>query len=160
MHEFIDECQQIEILAGKIYQHLATNRSYGKEVRDVFQRLSSEEWTHARQLDLVLQTPRNELDAQARLSWAKVRDVRLHAEQILYMVRRGGVGEEGALKIAVTMEEEFIKVHVQNSVGFFNPALAELFARLKADDQEHVDLLNNCLRQWRRQDRARQSLPS
>jgi len=151
MQGFLSDCHQIEVLAGKTYQLFAVNRSYPREVRDVFQRLSSDEFSHAQHIDLLRQTSLSELDVLARISQEKIRLTRMHAEQFFYLADKGGIDEEKAMQMAVEMEEQFVKVHVQNSLQFSNPQLTELFAKLKSEDQDHIDALNGCLRWWRRQ---------
>ena len=160
MRGFWDDCHQIEIIAGRIYQRFAVNRSYAKEVREVFQRLSLDESAHARHLEQLRQTDLAELDLVTRISREKVRDTRRLAEQLFFLVERGGQDEAQALDMAIQIEQEFIKVHVQNAFHFYNRNLAEVFARLRTDDQDHIDRLNDCLRWWQRQRRERNKAQS
>ncbi len=56
--------------------------------------------------------------------------------------------EEDALRLAVKMEREFIKVHVRNVLAFKNQKLEKLFDDLAQGDQQHIDTLNACVTAW------------
>lgn len=154
MYSFLSDCHKIEELACKIYQHLAGNRALDKEVRQLFLRLSNDERSHAQHLDLVLQASSKEIDAIPSVSREKIRDAKILAEQLFYMVDRGGLNNEKALQLAEQMEQEFVKAHVHNSVHFYDKNVSELFDKLRIEDQDHIDALNDCLKWWRRKVRA------
>lgn len=155
MFNFLSDCRQIEEITGKTYQLLAMNRSYAPEVRKVFQRLSNDEQAHAKHLDLVHQTPSNQLDVQTKVSSERVQHAKMLAEQLFYLADKGGLKEERALEMAVQMEQEFVKVHVHNSLHFYNKDVAKLFDKLRIEDQDHIDVLNDCLKWWRRQQKSK-----
>lgn len=149
MYIFLSHCRKIEELASKTYQQFARNMTYSKKVRKVFQKLSDDERSHARNIDLVLQASKQEADALPRVAWEKLKDSENLAEELFRVACRGDLSEEKALQIAIQIEQEFIKIHIQNVLQFHNPKLVELFDTLNAEDRKHIDTLSECLRWWR-----------
>lgn len=148
MRGFLSDCHKIESLAGEVYQRLAIDGSYAPQVRDLFHQLSNDERAHARELDLVMQMPDPELDAVGRLS-REILDasLRLAGEMVRTLDSRR-LSEEEALRLAVAMEQQFLAVHVNNAVHFYNKKVAALFDELGSQDQVHLDRLRACLTWW------------
>lgn len=148
MYNFLGDCQKIEELAKHIYQRFADNESYANEVRKVFRKLSIDEKVHARNLDLVRQATNREMESLPTLTIEKLNEALELAEKMHRYVERVVLGEEKALKIAIDMENKFIKVHANNVLHSSNQRLADLFDQLGREDQEHLDTLKDCLKWW------------
>lgn len=148
MRDFLGDCHRIETIASQIYQQLAGDPAYAKEVRSVFHCLCNDERAHAREIDLVLQTPEQELDAVNLVSWERIDAALRLAEAMAARVNSRRLSEEEALRLAVDMEQQFVNVHVNNTLSFNNRRVAALFADLGSGDQTHVDQLRQCLHWW------------
>ena len=148
MRSFLIDCIRIETLASKTYQLLANNKAYAKEVCKVFQKLSDDELTHARHIDLVLQANEKDIEATPMISGEKISHGVNLAESVLQKVERKRLNEEEALRLAVSLEQQFLKVHVNNAVHFHNLKLAELFNKLGSEDEAHLNTLKECLKWW------------
>jgi rubrerythrin len=148
MRSFLGDCKRIEELAGKIYQKLADDETYADEIRTVFQKLSDDEKAHARHIDLVLQADEKELVLTPLISDEKLDAVLTSAEYLLRKVEREELNEETSLRLAVHLEQEFVRVHINNALFFSNQTLAELFDKLGKEDEEHLNTLKDCLRWW------------
>lgn len=155
MRGFLRDCCRIEELAGLIYQRLAGESAYAPEVRTLFNRLAGEELDHARQFDLLLQGTAPEIEGGKRISWERVDTALQLAEEMLASLDSRRLEEEEALRLAVRMEQEFIRVHVHNAVHFHNPRLAALFEELGRQDEAHLDRLRQVLTWWHSQRRQR-----
>ena len=148
MRSFLIDCIRIETLASKTYQLLANNKAYAKEVCKVFQKLSDDELAHARLIDLVLQANEKDIEATPMISGEKISHGVNLAESVLQKVERKRLNEEEALRLAVSLEQQFLKVHVNNAVHFHNHKLAELFNKLGSEDEAHLNTLKECLKWW------------
>ena len=148
MRSFLIDCIRIETLASKTYQLLANNKAYAKEVCKVFQKLSDDELAHARLIDLVLQANEKDIEATPMISGEKISHGVNLAESVLQKVERKRLNEEDALRLAVSLEQQFLKVHVNNAVHFHNLKLAELFNKLGSEDEAHLNTLKECLKWW------------
>jgi len=148
MRSFLIDCIRIETLASKTYQLLANNKAYAKEVCKVFQKLSDDELAHARLIDLVLQANEKDIEATPMISGEKISHGVNLAESVLQKVERERLSEEDALRLAVSLEQQFLKVHVNNAVHFHNLKLAELFNKLGSEDEAHLNTLKECLKWW------------
>ncbi|NOR50150.1 MAG: hypothetical protein GQ530_03845 [Desulfuromonadales bacterium] len=148
MRSFLGDCKRIEELAGRIYQKLAGDETYADEVRTVFQKLSDDEKAHALHIDLVLQADEKELDVTPLISDEKLDAVLTTAEYLLRKVEREELDEETSLRLALHLEQEFTRVHINNALFFNNQKLTELFDKLGKEDEEHLNTLKNCLRWW------------
>lgn len=148
MRGFLEDCQKIESLAGEIYQRLAVDTAYAPEVRGVFQQLSNDERAHARQIDMVMQSPEKELDAVGKIAWESVAAAVALAEGMVATLDRRRLSEEESLRLAIEVEQQFVKVHINNAVHFYNQRLAALFEELGSHDQAHLDRLRACLKWW------------
>lgn len=95
---------------------------YQIEVRQVFQQISSEASSHAQLLDLVPGSKQlqdcADIYVVPRVSRDKIKAARKPAEEIFVRVGRGGLSVEEDLRLAVRMEEEFMKVHIHHSLYF------------------------------------------
>lgn len=148
MRGFLSDCHKIETLAGEIYERLATDSAYAPEVRNVFEKLGNDERSHARDIDMVLQIPEYELKAGQKVSWDIVDAAVKLAERFVATINRGRLNEEQALRLAVEMEQQFVKVHVHNAMHFYNERIEALFEDLGKHDRAHLDRLRECLAWW------------
>ncbi len=148
MRGFLIDCRRIETLASKIYQHLANNKAYAKEVRKVFQKLSDDERAHARHIDLMLPSDEKEVAATPIIAWEKISHGVTLAESRLQKVERERLSEEEALRLAVDLEQQFLKVHINNALHIHNQKLADLFNKLGSEDEDHLNTLKDCLKWW------------
>lgn len=154
MRGFLSDCHQIERLAGEIYQHLADDCDYAPSVRALFQKLAMDEWDHSRQLDLAMQIPSKELNAVSRIAWERVDAALQLAKRMLAEVSGRRFSEEEALRLAVQIEEQFVRVHVDNALHFDDRRVAALFEGLARSDQAHLDTLREGLARWHRERKA------
>ncbi len=148
MRKFLGDCKRVEEIAGKIYQQLAGDENYADEVRKVFQKLSDDERAHARHIDMVLQANENELVMTALIPDEKLDAVLTTAEYLLRKVEREELDEETSLRLALHLEQEFTRVHINNALFFNNQKLTELFDKLGKEDEEHLNTLKDCLTWW------------
>lgn len=148
MRSFLSDCKRVEEVASKIYQQLADDETYASEVRKVFQKLSDDERAHVRHIDLMLQANENEIDATQMIPEEKLYDAIKNAEFLLRKVEQEELNEETSLRLAVHLEKEFAKVHINNALFFRNPKLADLFDKLGKEDEEHLNTLKDCLEWW------------
>lgn len=151
MDGLLNDCYRIEQLAGEIYHRLAIDQGYAPEIRGVFHALGSDERAHARQIDMVRQTAGRELNAIGRIAWESVDVALQQAERMAAELDRRRLDEVEALRLAVEMEQAFVKVHVNNALHFRNPRVAALFEELGSQDQLHLDRLRECLKWWHRE---------
>jgi len=145
MRGFLNDCYKVETLAAAIYDRLAGEGSYSATLRGVFRQLARDERGHAQQIDLVLQVPVETLDAAASVAGHVVDAALQSAQEMLEALDRGPLDAEGALRLAVRMENQFSLVHVDQAVHFYNPRVAALFGKLADEDREHIDRLRQCL---------------
>lgn len=148
MRGFLEGCHRVESLAGEIYQRLAIDSSYAPEVRDVFLKLSNDERAHARQIGMIMQTPEQELKAISNVSWESIDEAVQLAEEMVRTLDQRRLNEEEALRLAVEMEQQFVKVHISNAMHFFNERIAAFFEELSVQDEAHLNILRECLTWW------------
>ena len=148
MRSFLTDCKSVEEIASKIYRQLADNETYASEVRKVFQKLSDDERAHARHIDLVLQANDKEIVGTQMIPEEKLNDALANAEFLLRKVEQEELSEEKSLRLAVHLEQEFAKVHINNALNFRNQKLVELFDKLGREDEEHLITLKECLEWW------------
>ena len=151
MRALLNNCRQIEDRVNRIYRLLAARPEYGAEVRTLFGRLAADEVDHCLQLDQALQVPDLQRLGVSRISLAKVEEALRQAGELLAAVQARTCSEEEALRLAMTLEENFIKVHLDNAVQVTDRQLATLFATLGWSEEEHLALLRDFLRKWRHQ---------
>jgi rubrerythrin len=152
MQGFLNDCHQIELLAGEIYGTLAAGTGYADEVRELFQRLAADELDHSRQIDLALHVPEDLAGAVSRIAGAQVGAMLKRVTQMLKGVTRSRLSEEEALRLALEMEQKFVKIHLDNAVHFKDPRVIALFQSLARSDEAHLDTLRDYLtRRWHRE---------
>jgi len=142
------DCGRIERLAAEIYQQLANQTGFCNEVRETFARLAEDEREHAAQLEMPLQFPEEQLGMVKRISWQKVVEGLEKIRQIERDIETYASSEEAALKMAIELENCFIKVHLDNAIHFTEPRIAELFRHLGRGDEAHLETLRQCLGWW------------
>lgn len=97
---------------------------------------------------MALQANEKEIDANILIPEAKISDALANAMFLLRKVEREALSEEKSLRLAVHMEQAFVKVHINNALYFRNQKLAELFDQLGREDEEHLNTLKECLAWW------------
>jgi len=160
MRLLLNDCRQVEEVAGRIYQHLASIPGFAAEVRATFQQLAADEVEHSRQLEQALQLPEPGRLGVNRIAWTKVDEALQLARSLLSEVQQKKFSEEEALRLAVNLEEGFVKIHLDNAVHFKSQRFADLFNGLGRSDQDHLTTLRECLRWWQQQKRAAGRRPS
>ena len=148
MRSYLSNCKRIEEISSILYQQLASDEAYDIKVREVFQKLSKDEKAHARQIDLVLQSNENEIEVTEMIAGEKLNDALTLAEDLCQQVQKENLNEENALRLAVQMETQFVKVHVNNALHFHNLKLSELFNKLGSEEEAHLNTLKKCLKWW------------
>ena len=151
MRALLNNCRQIEDMVSHIYRLLAARPEYSAEVRTLFGRLAADEVDHCLQLDQALQVPDLQRLGVSRIASAKVADALRQAGGLLAAVQARTCSEKEALRLAITLEENFVKVHLDNAVQITDRHLATLFTTLGRSEEEHLALLHECLKGWRRQ---------
>jgi rubrerythrin len=149
MYKLLAECRKIEENANRIYKLLAKNEHYPQKLKDLFISLSTDELEHARVIELAMHASQKELDAMAYISWNKINEAVTLSEKYLQQAQKNLVSEEESLKMAIDMEQTFVKIHVQNALYFNDNKLNNLFQSLEDEDQKHIDTLKSCLAWWR-----------
>lgn len=148
MQRYLNDCRRIEEVASTLYQQLAADKTYHSKVREVFQKLSNDEKEHMLNIDLVLQANDKDIDVREMIAGEKLNDALVLAEHLLQKVQNENLNEEKALRLAVEMEQQFVKVHVDNALYFHDQKLSELFNRLGSEDETHLSTLKECLKWW------------
>jgi len=154
MQELLRNCSVIERLAGEIYQQLAAAATDPGRISETFTRLAQDERDHARLIDLALGVPAENLDVVTRIAWLKVDEALQKVRRLHREVGSRSLSEEEALRLAVRMEQDFIKVHLDNALHFFDRRTAVLFEDLARSDEAHLASLRECLEWWHRQRRT------
>lgn len=148
MKAVLIDCERIERLAADIYQQLAGQTGFSNEVRETFARLAEDERDHAAQLEMTLQFPEQQLGMVKRISWEKLAEGLEKIRRIERDIETYARSEEAALKMAIDLENSFVKVHLDNAMHFTEPRVAELFGHLGRGDEAHLDTLRQCLSRW------------
>lgn len=160
MRLLLNDCRQVEEVASRIYQYLASVPDFAAEVRTTFQQLATDELEHSRQLEHALQVPEPERLGINRIAWVKVDEALQIARKLLSEVQQKKISEEEALRLAVNLEESFVKIHLDNALHFSDQRFAELFTGLGRSDQDHLTTLRECLRWWQQRKKSVSSTPS
>ena len=148
MYGFLFECKKIEENAHQTYRLLAKNDQYPEKLREVFLSLSDDENGHARAIDLAMQANKEDLDVTPFISWEKITEAKSLSDEFLCKAQRTLVAEEDSLRMAIEMEQVFVKIHIQNALHFNDKNLLELFQALEDEDQKHIETLKDCLKWW------------
>jgi rubrerythrin len=142
------DCGKIERLAGDIYRKMACQPGFCDTVRSTFARMAEDEQEHAAQLEMALQFPEQTLGMVKRISWEKVAEGLERLKQINRELNQYLASEENALKMAIELENGFVRMHLDNAIHFKDPRIAELFQRLGRGDETHLETLKECLTWW------------
>ena len=145
MRDFLLECYKVEKLAAKVYTKFAGNPSYPKAVCELFQKLAADELEHSRVIDLVMQTPEQELDATPALSTGEVDEMLELANALLAEAERGNLSANEALEFALRIEHHLVQVHANNALEPKSERLGKFFKELAQYDRAHVDQIQACI---------------
>lgn len=148
------DCEKIERLAAEIYQQLSRQPGFCEPVRTTFARLADDEREHAAQLAMAVQWADPALGMAKRISGQKVAEGLTKIQGLMRELERHAASEEAALKMAIDLENSFVRIHLENAVYFSEPRIAQLFEVLGRQDDDHLTTLKDCLAWWhsRRQD--------
>jgi len=151
MIQLLNDCSSIERLAGEIYSLLSREGSYCERVRATFRQLASDEVEHARQLELAIRGCSRDGSAVKRISWTVVDALLGQVLDWRNQVQKSPPTEEEALRLALELERNLVRIHVDHAIHFDDPRIFKLFQGLGRSDEEHLGTLRNCLEWWHRQ---------
>jgi rubrerythrin len=148
MKAILLDCGKIERLAEDIYRQMARQSEFSEKVRATFTQMAEDEREHAAQLDLALQFPEESLGMVKRISWEKVAEGLDLINKIYQDIDHYLASEEAALKMAIELENKFVRMHLDNAIHFRVPRIAGLFQQLSCEDESHLETLRACLSWW------------
>jgi len=148
LEPLLKACWQIEEIAAEIYRILASG-PYAEPLRRSFATLARDEREHAAQLEQALRLRIDQPMAQKRIAWERVEEALDLAGQLRGRLTAAPRDVEEALQLAIQLEKNFVKVHLENAVFFEDERVAGLFRGLARGDEEHLQTLTDCLQWWR-----------
>lgn len=151
MPGFLRDCRKIETLVSQVYQHFAAQSDYPERIRQLFRQLASDEEEHARQFDLALQLPAGTIGSVRRIAGEKVTRGVDMAQTLLQDLQYHRCDVEKALKVALRLEEEFVRIHLDNSVLMSDERISAVFTNLARGDEEHLATLRETIVWWKGQ---------
>jgi len=151
MRQLLNDCQKIELLASEMYSYLADNQEYAEPVRQAFRHLATDEIEHSRQIDAAMGLPEGALDVSSRIAGEKVSEALQLARRFQKDILGRRLNEEDALRLAIKLEEAFVRVHLDNALHFHNQREAAVFKGLAHSDEDHLNTLRDCLKWWQNQ---------
>lgn len=148
MNGILVDCGSIERLAAEIYQRLAAQTTFSETVRKTFARLAADEVEHAAQLDLAQKFPESSAAMVKRISGEKISEALAEIKRISHDLPQYIHSEEDALKMAIDLENSFVRIHLDNAFYFTDTRYSKLFDNLGRGDAAHLESLKECLRWW------------
>lgn len=151
MQGFLNDCCKIELMVSRIYQHFAAQPDYPERLRQLFRQLAQDEEEHARQFDLALELPEGAVGSVKRITWEKVSQGLNKARTLFQDLQHHQCDAEKALKVAMRLEEEFIRIHLDNSILITDERISSMFRGLAKGDDEHLAVLREHVEWWKQQ---------
>jgi len=151
MRGYLNDCCKIELMASRIYQHFANQVEFPERLRNTFAQLARDEEDHARQFDLALELPERRLGEVHRVAWESVVAGLDQVRAKFQDLHNTPMTAEEALKTALRMEKNFIKIHLDNSVYIEDQRVRDLFTGLARADEDHLATLRDAIIWWNRQ---------
>jgi len=142
MRSYLNDCQKIEQVMGEFYRKLAGFPSYSRSLREIFEQMAEDEDDHARQLEIAKGVPEDLFFAGTSIEAERLDRLLQRAQQLLKLADDPPRSESLMLETARDMEQEFMEVHLKNSVRFHRPELAGLFEDLAREDEKHLETLD------------------
>jgi len=150
MHGYLNDCCKIELLASRIYQHFAAQGNFPERLRETFAQLARDEEDHARQFDLALELPEGALGDVKRIAWERIAAGLDRIRARFQDLHHEPCTAEQALKTALQLEKDFIRIHLDNSLYIEDQRIRRLFAGLARADEEHLATLREAIIWWNR----------
>lgn len=141
MVKFLVSCALVEDKAAQIYQALrdAALSAGDEELAGLWQRMASEEESHAQQLRLAARLSREHvfelLQPGDKAHPAALLEL---AETLLERARSEQLDELGMLQIGDELETGFHSIHTTYTLLFSDPGLKRMFDALARDDNLHL----------------------
>jgi len=151
MRGFLNDCCKIELLASRIYQHFAAQIEFPDRLRSTFNLLARDEEDHARQFDLALELPGRLVGNVHRIAWERVAAGLELARSEFHDLHLRRYTPEDALRLALKLEKDFIRIHLDNAVYIPDERIRSLFEGLARADEDHLATLREAVIWWNRQ---------
>ena len=143
--ECLRAAARVESMAKDLYAELAINFAHQPYLREMFERLASEEAQHAMRIRLLERHHGRAPWSEAALARFKVELDAMRAEiEAVRKVAGSAIGARsvGALLRRLTeMESRFGSIHAEELAKSASPEVRKLFASLAAQDARHSEML-------------------
>ncbi len=150
MEEFLETCAQVEHTMCRIYRQLADSERDNDRARALWLQMAKDEADHATQLRFARCLPEESFSA-ADLSQSEVETLLIKAQALLDDLEETSFSSREALKCAISLEEEFMRVHAKTALVFTDEKLKKRFDLLARADEEHIGTLREYFREiWPR----------
>ena len=134
-------CVEIEETAARIYRQLATSDKLPGELKVLLKNLANDEDDHASQLRFALRFATGS-DFSLKSSDLTPTQVLLdRSKELLDKASQLDFDVRQAIEAGIELEQDFCRVHIDNSLEFKNESLKKMFAALAQDDKIHSQKL-------------------
>jgi rubrerythrin len=141
--KMLELCRDIELKASVLYEYFADLYKNDPKISALWIKTSEEEGNHAKQFDLAIKLVRQDALESVNLSITEVEKYYTLIEQIYEKAKIEPPSLLEALKIAISTENLFIKLHMTSVATFTDFSYQHLFNAMMNYDKEHVETLTN-----------------
>ena len=149
MRGYLKDCTRIEQTVGQIYRELAKAVTEEERLEKLFLQLARDEEEHAQKLSMAEGIPPEIFFRSRKRTEEELDRLLLRAAGVLGSLQRSPVGKDEALDIAVALERDFMRMHLDSAVEFKDEKIARLFGDLARADEEHLGRLESYLTEIR-----------
>ena len=137
----LELCRDIELKVSVLYEYFADVHSNDPEMAAIWLKTAAEEGNHAKQFDLAIKLVKQDALGSVNLSINEVKKYFTLVEQIYEKAKLEPPSALEALKIAITTENLFMKLHMTSVAAFTDFSYQQLFSAMMTNDKEHIETL-------------------
>jgi rubrerythrin len=138
---YLHLCEEIEEIAGEIYQQLAKKEDVPDELKKTLLELSRDEENHAMQLRFATRFAEGTVLCEKKYDLAEAQELLTRIRALRDKTAGASMTTAQCLNLALELERDFCKIHLGASSEFVNENTRKMFSALARDDKIHVEKL-------------------
>ncbi len=137
VNKYLSLCAEIEDTAARIYRQLAASSKIPGELKIILENLAHDEDDHAAPPRFALRFSSGSDFTLKSSDFAPAQALLKRAKELLEKTNQLNFDVGQAIEAGIELEQDFCRIHIDNSLEFKNDSLKKMFAALAQDDKIH-----------------------
>lgn len=141
MLRFLNVCAEVEESVCNVYTLMSEQALTDAALKLFWSKMAADEASHATQIRFAMRLPAVHTFKEATLPMDRVSQLLADVRALEIKLQHSVIPETQALQLALTLEEDFLSVHIDSAVVFKDETMRKMLNSLGCADKDHVEKL-------------------